>query len=125
MQQAMTNQQQVLGDQLGDISMGLRSQDYDRQVGLRENDINRRLHSGQADMARNAGLAESSRDRYLQGWAANQGFMQNAASLIPQFNDMRYDDARSLMNIGQQQKNPSPSAFDTRYSHFHQPDGKA
>src|SRR3546814_13603034 len=62
MQQAMTNQQQVLGDQLGDISMGLRSQDYDRQVGLRENDINRRLQSGQADMARNAGLAARSEE---------------------------------------------------------------
>src|SRR3546814_7659078 len=59
MQQAMQGQQEVLGDQLGDISTGLRSQDYDRQVALREADINRRLQSRQTDLARQSGLSES------------------------------------------------------------------
>src|SRR3546814_12975253 len=59
MQQAMQGQQEVLGDQLGDISTGLRSQDYDRQVALREADINRRLQSRQTDLASQSGLSES------------------------------------------------------------------
>ena len=59
MQQAMQGQQEVLGDQLADISTGMRSQDYDRQVALREADINRRLQSQQTDLARQAGLSES------------------------------------------------------------------
>src|SRR3546814_18417368 len=64
MQQAMQGQQEVLGDQLGDISTGLRSQDYDRQVALREADINRRFQSRPTDLARKSRLRETSKNRF-------------------------------------------------------------
>lgn len=88
---------------MGDISTTLRSQDYDRQVALSEADINRRLSSQQTDLARNSNMAGDYLNRLQSSWAMNRGNEQSALGMVPQLNDTRYDDARAMMNIGQQQ----------------------
>lgn len=45
MQDALSQSQRNLGDQLSDVSTTLRSQDYDRQVGLDEAQINRQMQA--------------------------------------------------------------------------------
>lgn len=96
MQNAMQGQQEVLGEQLGDISTNLRSQNYDRS----------------------AALAESRIGRHYDAHWRNQADDLQAAGMVPQYNDARYDDARALMNIGQQQQNLAQGAYDTAYGNF-------
>lgn len=38
--------------------------------------------------------------------------------MLPQFNDMRYDDARALMSIGAQQQGLAQNAYDVGYDNF-------
>lgn len=118
MQNALQSQQQTLGRQLGDISTTLRSQDYDRQVALSEADINRRMQAQQTDLSRNSNLVGDYLNRQQSAWAMNRGNEQSALGMIPQFNDMKYDDARALMNIGQQQQNLAQSLYDTGFEDF-------
>lgn len=96
MQNAMQGQQEVLGDQLGDISTGLRSQNYDRSAQLAENRVN----------------------RHFDSYWRNQANDLQAASMVPQYNDMRFDDARAMMNIGQQQQNLLQGVYDTGYGNY-------
>lgn len=103
---------------MGDISTNLRSQDYDRQVALSEADINRRLGAQQQDLSRNSGLANDYLNRQQSAWAMNRGNEQSVLGMIPQFNDMKYDDARALMNIGQQQQNLYQGLYDQGYEDF-------
>lgn len=95
-QQALQGSQQVLARQLGDVSMNLRNQDYNRQ----------------------AQLAESALDRDMNAYGMNQGFAQNALGMIPQFNAAKYDDAKALMNIGAMQRGLTQDALDTGYNDF-------
>lgn len=86
----------MLARQLGDVSMNLRNQDYNRQ----------------------AQLAESALDRDMNAYGMNQGFRQNALGMIPQFNAAKYDDAKALMNIGAMQRGLTQDALDTAYGDF-------
>jgi hypothetical protein len=94
--QAQAESQRVLANELGDVSTGLRSQDYDRQ----------------------AALAESAINRQGQAWQMNRQNEQNALGMIPTLNDARYDDARALMNIGQQQQGLWQGLYDQGYDDF-------
>ncbi|MFD0738228.1 hypothetical protein ACFQZQ_02850 [Lysobacter koreensis] len=114
----MQSNNQTLGRQLGDISTGLRSEDYNRQVGLAENDINRRMSAQQTDLARNSGLANNFLERGQSAWAQNQGNSLSAMGQIPGLNGAKYDDARALMNIGSQEQNLFQSALDQDYDDF-------
>lgn len=118
MQNVMADSQRELAGRLGNVSTQLRSQDYDRQVGLAENDINRRLQSRQTDLARNAGLAENRVGRHFDSYWQNQANDLSAAGMASEINGARYDDARALMNIGQQQQNLAQGAYDTAYGDF-------
>lgn len=118
MQNAMQSQQQTLARQLGDISTNLRSQDYDRQVALSEANIDRQMQARMTDLARNSGLAESWKNRDQSAWAMNRGNEQSVLGMIPQFNSMKYDDARALMNIGQQQQGLWQGLYDQGYQDY-------
>jgi hypothetical protein len=72
----------------------------------------------QADLARNAGLAESQLGRQQDAWSMNRGQELAALGMIPTLNQSRYDDARALMNIGQQQQNVWQSLYDQGYKDF-------
>lgn len=96
MQQSMSGAQQNLGRELGGISMQMRNADYNRQ----------------------AQLAESGLDRSQSAWAQNQNNNLQAMGQIPGLNSSKYDDARALMNIGQQEQNLRQSVYDTGYENF-------
>lgn len=103
-QQAMAESQRQLADQLGQVSTGLRSADYDRRAQLT-----------QADLARNSGLAESQLGRQQDAWSMNRGQELAALGMVPTLNSARYDDARALMNIGSQQQNLWQGLYDQGY----------
>jgi hypothetical protein len=42
----------------------------------------------------------------------------SALGMLPQLNDARYDDARALMNIGQQQQALNQDVYDTGYNNY-------
>lgn len=106
-QQAMSESQRQLAGELGQVSTGLRSQDYDRRAQLTEAALNR-----------NSGLAEQLLNREQSAWAMNRGNEQSALGMLPQISNMRYDDARALMNIGMQEQNLAQSVYDTGYEDF-------
>lgn len=94
--QAVSESQRQLADQIGQTVTGLRSDDYNRQ----------------------AQLAESALNRQQSAYAMNKGLEAQAMGMIPQFNSARYDDARALMNIGQQQQNLYQGVYDQGYDDF-------
>lgn len=96
----------------------MRSEDYNRQAGLSEANLDRRLQSRHADMDRNAGMAGDYLNRQQAAYGMSESNRQNVLGMVPQLNQGRYDDARALMNIGQQQQNVWQSAFDTDYGDF-------
>lgn len=106
-QQAMAESQRQLADQLGQVSTGLRSADYDRRAQLTESGLNR-----------NAGLAENYLGRQQDAWSMNRGQELAALGMVPTLNSARYDDARALMNIGQQQQNLWQGLYDQGYQDF-------
>ena len=71
-----------------------------------------------ADYNRQAQLAESGLDRSQSAWAQNQNNNLQAMGQIPGLNSSKYDDARALMNIGQQEQNLRQSVYDTGYENF-------
>lgn len=71
-----------------------------------------------ADFNRQAQLAEAQLGRNQNAWAQNQSNSLSALGQIPGLNSAKYDDARALMNIGQQQQNLHQSALDTGYENF-------
>ena len=95
-QEAMRDSQGQLAGQLGRISSDMRNQDYNRQ----------------------AQLAESQLGRNQQAWAQNGSNSLAALGAIPGLNSTKYDDARALMNIGQQQQGWLQNVFDTGYEDF-------
>ncbi|MFC3816635.1 hypothetical protein [Lysobacter sp. GCM10012299] len=95
-QAALAESQRQLASQLGDISTGMRSQDYDRQVGLAESDINRRMQASQ-----------DFQNRQLQ-----------ALSLAPQTQQLGYMGANQLFGMGQQQQLLQQLGYDTQYGDF-------
>lgn len=96
MQEALADSQGALAGQLGRISTGMRSEDYNRQVNLAESDLARRQSA----------------------WGQNQANSLSAIGQIGGLNDAKYDDARALMNIGQQQQNLNNQIFDIGYNDF-------
>jgi hypothetical protein len=94
--QAVAESQRQLANELGDVSTTLRNQDYTRQ----------------------AALAESALDRQGNAWAMNRNQELAALGAIPGLNEARYDDARALMNIGQQQQNLWQSVYDQGHQDF-------
>lgn len=76
------------------------------------------MAASQADLARNAGLYESQLDRQQNAWRDNQALRMNALSAVPSLQSSRYDDARALMNIGQQQQSLYQGLYDQGYEDF-------
>lgn len=70
------------------------------------------------DYDRQAGLAESALGRNQQAWGMNQANSLAALGAIPGLNSTKYDDARALLNIGQQQQGLAQNVFDTGYEDF-------
>jgi len=96
MNEALADSQNALAGQLGRISTDMRNADYDRQ----------------------ASLEDAYLGRQQSAWAQNNSNSLSALGQIPGLNATKYDDARALMNIGQQQQNLLNQVYDTGYQDF-------
>lgn len=95
-QEALSGSQRQLADHLRQISTTARGDDYNRQVQMAENALN----------------------RDQQAWQMNRGQELAALGAVPGLSQSRYDDARALMNIGQQQQNLYQGLLDSDYENY-------
>lgn len=107
LQQMQQESQRGLADQLGQISSGMRMQDYTAQQGLAENSLNRQFQAGQsyADASNNA--FQNERSRQMQ-----------AAGLAPTLANSQYQDAAQMLSAGQLQQDNSQNSLDFAYQQF-------
>lgn len=95
-QAALAESQRQLAGELGDISTGMRSADYDRQVALAESDINRRMQASQN----------------------NLGMQLQGLQMAPQLQQMGYNGANQLAQSGQMQQLLGQQGLDANYENY-------
>lgn len=91
-----TANQQVLAQELGNVSSNMRMQDYGTQQQLAENAINRNLQASQQDTANRMA----------------------AAQFAPTLGNQAYQDAQQLMNAGQMRQDQAQQGLDFNYQQF-------
>ena len=93
LQQVQANQQTDLGKQLGNISSGMRMQDYTQRQGLQENATNRLYQGGQTLQGQQYGAGQQLAQNQFQGGAQFQNQQFSAGQ----------QQAQNLYGAGQQQ----------------------
>lgn len=94
--EAMRNNQEALGRNLGNISSGMRMQDYTQQQQLAESGLNRDVNV----LGMNAGLAEGALGRGLSLYQGERGNQMRGLLLAPQLAQADYQDAQALGQAG-------------------------
>lgn len=114
MADAMSQSQQDLAGQLGDLTNQMRFQDYTTQQQLAESALGRQ----QADIGRNASLNDAYLGRQQTSWDNDQSRRLSAAGLAPQLDQARYYGANQLGQQGMQQQLTDQSGIDASYDEF-------
>ena len=121
MQEFEANKQRELAKQAGQISTGMRMQDYGMQQQLAESGLNRDMS---AQMA-NLGTSEANFARG-QDWAGRndnmyQNYMGNslnATGQLPTFGNQAYQDANALFQSGQAMQDQQQQGLDYGYQNY-------
>lgn len=112
--------QDDLAKQIGNISSGMRMQDYTQRAGLAENAVNRQYQSGAqyANQLFSGGQALQSANNQLQSQAMNNQLQ--ALGLAPSYAAQDYTDANALMNVGNALQQQQQSGLTSAYNQWQQ-----
>jgi|GEM_PF-1395208 len=135
-QEALTEANRTLADQLARTATGLRFSDYQTQQQLAENALNRQLQAGQfnagltqsdiarnaalaeSDLARNAGLVENQLNRQQSAFDAERNRQLQALGLLPQTIQSAYLPGQALFGVGQQTQQLNQAQLDAQLRQF-------
>lgn len=95
-QQALSTSQKNLADQLGQISTGMRSADYDRQVGLDESYL----------------------QRQQAAWDSSQGRILQGIGMAPALDQAGYYGANQLAGVGDANQGLTQRVLDNNYNNW-------
>lgn len=122
-QQAQTENQRALAQELGRVSSGMRMQDYGMQQQLAESDITRRMQAQMTDLGRNAQLGEGMAGRNDALYNAERGRQMQSAGMAPELAATDYRDAEALLNTGGMQQQLGQAFMNDDYSQFQEARG--
>jgi hypothetical protein len=106
-QEAEQNQRDALAKQLGNISSGMRMQDYGMQQGLAESGLNR-----------NANLYEQMFGRQQGAYDAERNRMMGALGMSPSIYGLGYAPAQQLQGIGSTMQQQGQNQLNAQYGQF-------
>lgn len=106
-QEAEANTRDLLAKRMGDISSGMRMQDYGMQQGLAESDINRRMQAQQGDLLRNTGAYENMFGRQM-----------GALGMAPNIYNLGSLPGQQLQGIGSIMQQQGQNVLDANYGQF-------
>lgn len=99
---------------LGNISSGMRMQDYTQQQQLGESAANRNLQAGQF----NATMGENYAGRQDSMFNQGQGRALSALGMAPSFAQQDYNDINQLQGAGAQYQGQNQKLLDNNYAQF-------
>jgi hypothetical protein len=118
LQEVERNAQSDLQRNLGNISSGMRFQDYTTQQGLGENAVNRLFQAGGQQAGNLFSSGENLANRQDTGYQNERARQLQGIGLAPQLAGQDYVDAAALSGVGDTLNKRNQGLLDTQYQNF-------